>query len=100
MTSSTSNGQNKSLFDRVEMPEVDTEYMLDIPSEARQGLARLGEEFARAEVEIRRFNPKLHFVTENRREAQQLYGRYCLIYTRWKARKRNQTDIKQFCSTQ
>ncbi|KAK2763106.1 hypothetical protein FQN54_009740 [Arachnomyces sp. PD_36] len=60
MTSSASNGENKSLFERVEHPEgeLPEDYpeglMVDVPPEARQGLAKIGEEFARAEVEVLR----------------------------------------------
>lgn len=51
MTSSTSNGQNKSLLERVEMPDFVGGVGPEVPEEARQGLARLNEEFDRAEIE-------------------------------------------------
>lgn len=66
----SSNGENKSLFDRVEMPEgVGEDLMLpEVPAEARQGLAKLGEEFARAEVEICTFNSKTLLQKQNKKE--------------------------------
>lgn len=56
MTSSKSNGKNKSLLERVEMPDADGILPPEVPPAARQGLARLNEEFSRAEVEICMFN--------------------------------------------
>lgn len=58
MTSSTSNGGNKPLEERVVMPDSVGGPGPEVPAEARQGLARLGEEFSRAEVEICMFNSK------------------------------------------